>query len=164
MNGLIRKLGMKLGVGWLTKQVRAAAEGKLGPRWEGVYWALVGKKRWLSLGFAVVSGTLAGLGYTHAAEGAVFLAGLFLSWGFVDKNWRDESETDWLKDSAAWKFLAHNSPTITAGLALALAWLQGDTCTAGEWCARGSAAVVVAGALLAQVGIVDAAWNAPAPK
>jgi hypothetical protein len=164
MNGLIRTLIRKAGLKWLTGQVRAAAEGKLGERWYNLYWALAGKKRWLALGCVIVSGVLSGLGYQTAAEASVAVAGVLVSLGFVDANWRAEAQSDWLKDSVLWKFLAHNSPALTATLLAAYAWLGGSTCTLGEWCARGTVAVTVLGAVFVQVGLVDAAWNAEPPK
>ena len=165
MNGLIRGLVRSVGLRWLTGQVRAAAEGKLGPRWQRIYWSLAGGKRLIGFSLAVAAGTAGALGYDNIMIGlgsaGTFLFGL----GFVDKNWRDEAESDWLKDSAVWKFLAHNSPTVTAGLLAATAWLQSPTsCTLGEWCVRGAIATVVLGAAFVQIGVVDAAWQAPAPQ
>lgn len=164
MNGLIRKLIKSLGMKWLTGQVRAAAEGKLGPKWEAVYWGLAGRKRWISLAVGILAGATALAGYTHVAGAIAAVATAGFSLGFVDANWRTEAEADWLKDSRLWKLLATNAPTITAGLVLVLGWLQGSTCTLGEWCRYGSILVTVAGMGLVQVGVVDAAWNASPPQ
>jgi hypothetical protein len=164
MNGLIRKLIKSLGMKWLTGQVRAAAEGKLGPRWEAIYWGLAGKKRWISLIVGILAGATALAGYTHVAEAIATAATAGLSLGFVDLNWRSAAQEDWLKDSWLWKLLANNAPVVTAGLLLVLGWLQGTTCTLGEWCGYGSILVSIVGASLVQIGVVDAAWNAPAPQ
>jgi hypothetical protein len=164
MNGLIRKLVMSMGMKWLTAQVRAVAEGKHGPRWQALYWKTAGLKRATGLLLDVAAGAAALLDQPVAAT-ALGSAGTFLiALGFVDANWRDMSDSDWLKDSAVWKFLAHNSPTITAGLTAATVWLQGTSCTLGEHCALAASATMLLGAMLVQIGVCDAAWNAIAPK
>jgi hypothetical protein len=164
MNSLIRKLVMSLGMKWLTSKVRDAAEGRLGPRWQKLYWTTAGLKRITGLGFDVAAGAAAMLGHPTAAAVLAGFGTALVGLGFVDANWRDSSESSWLKDSAPWKFLAHNSPTITAGIGAATLWFQGSGCTLGEWCARGSILMGVLAAGFIQVGIVDAAWNAPAPR
>lgn len=164
MNSLIRKLVKAVGVKWLTGQVRAAAEGKLGPQAKAVYWWLAGRKREISTWAGVAAGAAFMVGYPGIAGGIGAVAAVGLSLGFIDANWRDDSEYDWLKDSAVWKAVANNAPLLTAGATAGLAWLQGTTCTLGDWCARASIGLVVAMAVLVQVGAVDAAWNAPAPK
>ena len=163
MNGLIRKMIKSVGIKWLTGQVRAAAEGKLGTKWRDAYWFLAGQKRLMSLMLCIVAGATALMGYTETASAIGVVAGVGLSLGFVDKNWRETAESDWLKDSWVWKLLANNAPVVTTGLIVLLAWLQGTTCTLGAWCGYGSIGVSILGASLVQVGIVDAAWNAPAP-
>jgi len=166
MNGLIRRVLKAVGVKWLTSQVRAAAEGKLGPRWKALYWGLAGKKRWISAAFGIFSGALSLAGYQHVAEACAGIAVVGVALGFVDANWRTEQwGADWLKDSAVWRVLAYNAPVLTAGILAALGWLQGSTCTLGvDWCGYGSIAVTVLGCALVQVGIVDAAWMAPPPN
>jgi hypothetical protein len=164
MNGLIRKLVRTLGVKWLTGQVRAAAEGKLGPKWQGLYWWFAGRKRTISTFLFVAAGAAAMLGYVQFAAGLAVVASIGISLGFVDANWRDDATDDWLKDSRLWKLLAANAPIITAGAATGLAWLQGSDCSIAEWCSRGSIALSVVMAVAVQVGLVDAAWNAPAPE
>ncbi len=164
MNRLIRKLIKAIGMRWLTGQVRAAAEGRLGPRWEAIYWRLAGKKRWISLALGILAGATALAGYLHVAEAIAAVATMGLSLGFVDANWRSAAQQSWLKDSWPWKLLANNAPVITTCLLLMLGWLQGTSCTLGEWCAHGSILVTIVGASLVQIGVVDAAWNAPAPQ
>lgn len=164
MNKLLRSLIKKVGMAWVTGKVRDAAEGKLGPKWKAVYWATVGKKRVVGVVFAIVAGAAEALGYREVAVGLVGLAGVAVSLGIIDSNWRSEQEAHWLKDHALWKLAANNAPMVTSGLLAALAWLSGDTCTYGEWCARGVVGVTVLGAVLVQVGLIDAAWKAPAPS
>jgi hypothetical protein len=164
MNGLIRKLVRVVGVRWLTGQIRAAAEGKLGPKWQGLYWWLAGRKRTISTFIAVAAAVVGGMGYVTAAEILAATAVVGMSLGFVDSNWRSEEYDDWLKDSAIWKLLANNSPMITTLALAGLGWLQGTTCTLGEWCSYLSIALTITMAVFVQIGIVDAAWNAPAPK
>lgn len=163
MNGLIRKLVKAVGVKWLTGQVRAAAEGALGPKWMAAYWWMAGRKRTISTFIAVGAGVAVIAGYPTWAEVLAGVAAVGMSLGFVDANWRDDAEADWLKDSALWRLAAHNAPIITAGLVAATGWLQGSTCSLGEWCARGTIFVTIAGAVFVQIGIVDAAWKSPAP-
>jgi hypothetical protein len=165
MNGLLRKLMLKLGMRWATGQIRAIAEGKKGERLQRFYWTLAGGKRVTGLLLGVAAGVAQALGYASVAVGLGTVGGVLLALGFVDANWRETAESDWLKDSAVWKFLAHNSPTVTAGLLAAAAWLQSPTsCTLGEWCVRGALATAILGAAFVQIGVVDAAWNAPAPQ
>jgi len=164
MNGLIRKVIKAAGMKWLTSHVRAAAEGKLGPRWKALYWGLAGKKRAISVCLGIAAGALLLAGYVQEGTALGAVAGIGVALGIVDANWRTEASTDLLKDSDFWCFLANNAPVITAGLLAALAWLQGATCTLGEWCGYGSIAATVLGCALVQVGIVDAAWNAPPPR
>jgi hypothetical protein len=164
MNGLIRKLVRTLGVKWLTGQVRAAAEGKLGPKWQYLYWWFVGRKRAISTFLFVAAGAAAMLGYVQFAAGLAVVASVGISLGFVDANWRDDATDDWLKDSTAWKLVATNAPMVTTAAVAGLAWLQGDACSLGEWCGRASIGLSVAMTVAVQVGLVDAAWNAPAPE
>ena len=58
MNSLIRRIIKAVGVRWLTGQVRAAAEGRLGPRWAALYWGLAGQKRYLSFVLGLAVGTV----------------------------------------------------------------------------------------------------------
>ena len=165
MNRLIRKLLKTIGGHWLTSQVRAAAEGRLGPRWAALYWGLAGEKRFLSFILGLAAGAVALAGYSEVAAVIGSIATLGYALGFVDLNWRDTSQTDWLKDSAVWKFLAANSPLLTAVFAAALGWLSGTTCTLGaDWCYYGTVAVTLLGLACAQLGLVDEAWNAPPPQ
>jgi len=108
MNGLIRKLVRSVGIKWITGQVRGAAEGKLGPKWQAVYWWLAGRKRTISTFIAVAAAVAAGAGYVTAAEILASVAVVGMSLGFVDANWRSDESDDWLKDSAVWKLLANN--------------------------------------------------------
>lgn len=164
MNSLLRSLLKKVGMSWLTGKIRDAAEGKLGPFWKKAYWGLAGNKRVLGLGLALVAGVAEGLGYREVAVVLIGLGGALVSLGVIDSNWRSEATSDALKDSALWKFLAHNSPTVTAALVAALAWLNGATCSLGAWCDRLEIGLGVLIAVFVQLGLVDAAWNAPAPE
>ncbi len=164
MNALIRKIVQTLGVKWLTGKIRDAAEGRLGQTWKTVYWELAGNKRYLSFVLGLVAGSALLLDYPKIAEVCGALAAIGISLGFVDANWRSvQEEEDWLKDSWLWKFLAANSPTLTTLLGLALAWFQSGACMFGVWCARDALIVTVVGAVLVQVGLVDAAWKARPP-
>ncbi len=166
MNALIRKLIRSVGLRWLTGKIRDAAEGRLGAKWKAAYWFFAGRKRVISFLFGIVAGTAALAGYPEVATITASIAAVGLALGFVDANWRDTSQTDWLKDSWLWRFLAQNSPAITALLAAALPWFKSAECTLGaDYCGYGVIAVTVVGAGLVQIGMVDAAWNAwpPAP-
>lgn len=164
MNSLLRSLLKKVGVSWLTGQIRKAAEGKLGPAWSKVYWGLAGNKRVIGVVLAVVAGVAESMGYREVALALIGVGGVLVSLGVIDSNWRSQATSDALKDSTLWKILAHNSPTVTAALVAALAWLQGTTCTLGAWCSRLTLGLGVLIAVFVQLGLVDAAWNAPAPK
>jgi hypothetical protein len=147
----------------LTAKVRDAAEGRLGPKWQAVYWWLAGRKRGFSTWLAIGAGAAYGLEYPTVAAVIGALAAVGMSLGFVDANWRSEQESSWLKDSAIWRFLAQNSPTITAGALAGVAWLEGAGCTLGDWCLYLKVLLSVVMAVFVQIGAVDAAWNAPAP-
>jgi len=164
MNSLIRSLVRKVGVRWFTSQVRAAAEGKLGEGWSNFYWGLVGHKTELSFFFGLAAAVAAAAGYPYIGEGIAFVAMLGVTLGFADAKWRTTAEDDWLHDNAVFKFLAHNSPTITTALVAGLAWFHSADCTFGQWCAHGGLVITLIGYAFVHVGIVDAAWNAPPPR
>jgi hypothetical protein len=164
MNKLIRKLMMKVGIGWITGQVRAAAEGKLGPGWQRVYWELAGRKRVLSIALAIVAGSLAIGGYPHTAEVMGTIATVGVSLGFVDKNWRDEASGDTFKDTPWFIFLSKNSPIVTVVLGAGYFWFAGADCTLGDWCERLRVTDLLIGGAFVQMGLIDAAWNAQPPQ
>lgn len=163
MNSLIRRMVRAVGMRFVTSKVRDAAEGRLGPRWQAAYWWLAGRKRAFSTGLAIGAGAAYGLGYPTVAAVFGTIATLGMSLGFVDANWRSEEESSWLKDSAIWKFLAKHSPTITAAAFAGVGWLEGAGCTLGDWCLYLKVVLSVVMAVFVQIGVVDAAWNAPAP-
>lgn len=97
---MFKKVAMNLGLRWLGGQAREIAEGKQGPGAQKIYLWFVGKKRPIGVILLLYSIWAVAAGYPGAA---VFvggpLAALFLSLGFIDKNWREVPRYDspWLR-------------------------------------------------------------------
>ena len=117
MNQLIRKIGMKLGVGFVTRWVRSVAEGHRAHFLGRAYWWLAGKKRVISIILGVSAAALAQMGETQAAAVLGTVAVILLALGFVDKSWRSAKLPESLKASWWWKLLANNAPVLAIGFA-----------------------------------------------
>ena len=85
--------------GWITNQflgreANKIAEGKRGPRAQSFYWFVAGKKRLTALvlgGVAVLAAQLGPEGEVVASVVAS-VAGVLLTLGFLDKDWRQPQE------------------------------------------------------------------------
>lgn len=164
MNGLIRKLLKKVGMSWVTGQIRAAAEGKLGPRWKGAYWWLAGKKRMLSIVLGLAAGVALGMGHGEAAAIMGSIAAVGVSLGFIDANWRDEGDADDFKESWWWQLLANNAPVVVTVLLAAFGWTETSCDAASQHCHEIEMALGALSAGLVHIGILDAAWRAAPPS
>ena len=158
----IRKVAYALGVKFLVAMIKDAAEGKYGPKWKGLYWALAGLKRHIAVLLGLIAVVCASLGVLDVAA-YVGLAGAFLySVGLLDAGWRDVRALDVLPDNRVYRFLASNAATITTGLATAAAFVDAGHC--GHYdCQLLMQILVGTGAGLAYLGCADAAWRARPP-
>jgi hypothetical protein len=164
VNSLIRKAVKAIGFKYLTAQVRAAAEGKLGPGWQKAYWGLIGWKRFTSFILGLVAGALALMGMTYYAELIGAIAAVGMSLGFVDAKWREDVTPDWVEQSVIWRFLADHAPVLAIAMFGAHMWLSGASCTLGEWCGYGTWAVTFIGFGFVHLGLLDTAWRTDPPK
>jgi len=165
MNKLIRKIAMKLGVGFVTKWVRGVAEGHRAHFLGRAYWWLAGKKRAVSAILGLVAAALASMGETQAAAiiGTVALIGFAL--GVVDKSWREVDLPAKLKASWWWKLLANNAPVLAIAAAASHQWFGGPSCSLeARFCTWGAYAVAFIAAISVQAGLMDAAWRSKAPN
>jgi hypothetical protein len=158
----LRKFAFALGVKAATAFVRAAAEGKHGPRWKAAYWAVAGIKRQTAIVLGATAAVCAALG--HLEVGAyVGGAGAFLySLGLLDAGWREVRPSDALTENAVYRFLSGHAATITMLLATAAAFVDAGHCL-GRDCELLMQVLVGAGAALAYLGCADAAWRASPP-
>jgi len=156
---LVRGVGQKVGVALLLRKVRAAAEGRLGPVWKARYWAMAGKKTWTALALTVTAGVAAYLGHDQVAVGVATLAGLLMQAGLLDKAWRGQLPAE-LAQSQPYRFLAQHSADLAtlSGVAASYFTTCGHDCDAYAW---GLALVT---ALLAELGLLDAAARAKPPS
>lgn len=120
---MLRKLAMKLGLKLLGREIKAAAEGKKGPKPEAIYRALLGKKTLVGVAMGAVAAGLAVLGDGGAATVVAGIGGLAVSVGLADKQWRSQvpyAATHW----RWWKFLRDHSADIAAAIALGVGYTQ----------------------------------------
>jgi hypothetical protein len=164
VNSLIRKLLKAVGFKWLTGQIRAAAEGRLGPKWKAAYWKTVGWKRYTSFLLGVLGTVLTGLGYTEAGAMLLTVGTVGVSLGFVDTKWREDSVPDWVEQSKVWRFFADNAPVLAALMFIAYWWFSGTACTLGVWCARVELVLTAIGYAFVHVGLLDTAWKTEPPQ
>lgn len=161
---MAKPLGIKAALGWIRK----VAEGEKGQRLKNAYWWLVGKKTAAGLVLASVSaalGILSAYGMVDIPTSAVAtlasVGGFLVEAGILDKGWRGY-RPEALTQSALYRFLAQHPAEVASAFGAAFAW-QANDCTFGGWCA---AILVVLGLLAGaamQLGLLDAAWKAPAP-
>jgi hypothetical protein len=86
---MFRSLLLKLGMGVLGREIRAAAEGKHGAAAQRVYLALQGRKTLLGLLLGAVCAGLVSVGYAGPeAWIAGTIGGLLTGVGLIDKSWR----------------------------------------------------------------------------
>lgn len=151
MTGLL----VRLGLGWLGRWIRAAAEGKKGPGLASAYAFLQGRKTAWGVLLGCVTAALLYLGYTEPAEALTGpLAGLLIGSGLLDKGWRSAPPPDGIG------FLRNHAGDLTAvGSLLAAAFVQCDGSTAALLarvhlsCQTALISLGVLGAVLAQLGV-----------
>ena len=98
---------------------------------------------------------------------ASFITGLLgavlVEVGLLDKGWRQVDIPSLFKGNPIYEFLAHNSPTLTILMGTALTYLMGDTCAIGDFCLWGAWVTGFVGAVLVQLGLLDASWRSRPP-
>lgn len=155
-----KALGLKLAVNWIN----GAAEGKKGPEAKAAYWSLVGYKTWTGFGLAIVAAAAVAFGLPDAVSITVgTAAGLLIEAGLLDKAWRGYRPAA-LTNSAFYRLAAEHPAEIAAAFTAAVVWERGGGCTYGAWCKAlfiGTAALASAAI---QLGLLDGAWRAPAPR
>lgn len=161
INGAVAGVATKLGIAWALGQVRAAAEGRLGPEWKARYWALAGKKTVTGVIFAVAAIIAFIFELPTAAEWIGTLAGVAVSAGVLDKAWRTERPL-WLTRNPAYVFLAAHSGLLTLLFSSAFALVQTGYC-AGIDCAIATPILLTLAAIATWAGLLDAAWKAAPP-
>lgn len=153
------ELAERVGAWFITRWIRACAEGNHGPRLQGAYWWLAGKKTWTAFVMVIGGVGVAAAGYpAEAAWACVLISGPLLSAGLLDRAWRSQGVPDALAQSAPFRFLAAHSGVLTGLCALILGW---TTTYHPDPAAIGTEVVV--GAVLAHVGLIDAAWRTAPP-
>lgn len=160
LNKAMRKIAGPLVRRWITGQVRAAAEGRLGAEWKARYWWLAGKKTWLGAALACACAVLAWAGYAEAATAAGgIVATSMVSWGLLDKAWRKELPDALWASRAYWWFKDHSGD-----VALVLAGVAGLLTDCSEaWCGAALWAVGGLSVAMAQLGLLAEAIAAPPP-
>lgn len=161
VNGVVAGVATKIGIAWALGQVRAAAEGRLGPEWKARYWWLAGKKRWTGLAFAAAAVAVAALGYTEASAVLGSVSGVALAAGFLDQAWRTEIPEE-LRSSALYRFLASHSALLTTAFSSLFVLVQAGEC-GGLDCNVASAILVGLAAIAGLLGLVDSAWKSAPP-
>lgn len=161
MRKVVNGLAYKLGIKYVLNQIRAAAEGRLGPEWKARYWALAGWKTTTGLLLALTSAVLLFLGYQDAAATIATVAGLAIEVGLLDRAWRTALPA-WLAQSALYRFLAAHAANLatifsTTAAAIAAGYCGGMDCHMAMLILGGLAAAAV------QLGLLDAAWKAAPP-
>ena len=116
---MLRKLMMRLGLGWIGGELRAVAEGKRGPRAAAIYQALKGKKTLSGLGLALVCVALVCVGEVGAETWITGIAGtLLVSVGLLDRDWRQKAP-DVLQRYRLYLWLRDHSADVALVLAVA---------------------------------------------
>lgn len=170
MNSLFRTLAGKLGLRWLTGQIRAAAEGRLGPGWQRAYEAAAGHKTeaGLVLGAACAVCAYLGLPWPAFATGALSTA--LVGVGLLDARWRQEPPA-YVTSSRWYRLLADHSGDLAAAMGAAALWLSECDRATVELLARvhltcdqGTVVLGCLGALAGWLGLRDAALAAPPPR
>lgn len=170
LNKLTGKIAQVIGVKFLTSKLKDAADGKLGEGWKKAYWYTVGKKRVVGIGVLISSLVLMALGYLAAAGYMALLAGVFISAGMIDANWREEAIDD-IHRSKVYVFMADNATEIvavTGYVAYQLSACSVNTAAALShiYLSCDSAEKILAAFILvsAQLGLNFAANKAPRPE
>lgn len=170
MNALLRKLAGKLGIRWVTGQIRAAAEGRLGPRWRRAYEAAAGHKTETGLALGAACAVCVYLGLEMPAFLTGVLSTALVGVGLLDAKWR-QSPPAYVFECRWYRFLADHSADIAAAMGAVAAWLSVCSPDAASLLARihltcGQATVVLGcvGALAGWLGLRDAALAAPPPR
>jgi len=158
----LRKIAFSLGFKWAADRIRAAAEGRLGPKWKAVYWNLAGAKRWIAAFLGLVAVVSAALGHIEVGAYVGGAAAFLLGVGLLDAGWRDIHPGELFRENPVYKFLAAKSATITVLLATAAAFVDQGYCY-GYDCKLLMQILVGLGAALAYLGCADAAWRARPP-
>jgi hypothetical protein len=171
---MIRRLGLRLLLSAIGREIRAVAEGKRGPGQQRIYLALQGRKRLIGLLLACVAAALAQAGSAFGEPGLVtagagvgVLAGVLVSAGLVDADWRTAPP----EDGRLTRLLRDHSADVAALLAGAAALLQAcDADVAGllaqahMTCGQAQGLLVALGAVLAQLGLQAEARMAAPPN
>ncbi len=160
-DGIVASMATKIGISWALGQVRAAAEGRLGPEWKVRYWWLAGKKTITGVVFAMIAAVLAALGYEHAGEVLITLGATAVTAGLLDKAWRTEIPA-WLKESVVYRFLAGHSAWLAPTFSSLFLFVQAGEC-GGLDCRVAGTLVAALAAIAVWAGLLDTAWKAAPP-
>ncbi len=164
----VRSLAWAIGRRLIADTIRDAAAGKHGPLVAAMYQRFAGIKTWTGFVLGAVAIGLAAAGQAEAAVIVGSAAVLLQSVGLVDAAWRNGPPAQ-LVESRAYRFLASWSAELAAGLAAAGAAVA--TCSVETadllarlrlTCEQGGVLLLAAGAVLAWLGLYDAAAAAPA--
>lgn len=165
---MIRSLFVKLGLGFVAREIRNAAEGKHGPALQRAYLLAQGWKTALGFGLAVGAAALAGMGLEAGAAGVGTAGGLLISVGLLDKSWR--SDRPW-ENARLYLLAREHSHDIAGAMYAATLWVSSCDPGTAETLARvgltcSSAAVVlfVVATALVHLGLMAEAKLAMPPK
>jgi hypothetical protein len=161
----VRKVAFALGIKYVMGQIRAAADGKLGPGPMKAYWTAAGAKTVTGLVLALVAAVALALGSPQVAETVGVVAGFAISAGLVDKAWRT-TIPEWLFASALYHWLAAHAALLSSAFSLAWVLLQAGGHLGmlhGGWAEWGPRLCIVVGAVCTQLGLLDAGWRSAPP-
>lgn len=167
---MIRGVFVKLGLGFVAREIRNAAEGKHGPAAQKVYTSLEGSKTGIGFLLAVLCAVLVGLGNTGAeAYAAGTIGGFLMSVGLIDKSWRSAPPA-W-KQTQLYFFASEHAHDIAAVFGIATAWVSscdpGTTETlarVGLTCSSAALVLFVVSVALVQLGLMAEAKLSIPPR
>ena len=123
---------------WLAGGImREVADGRRGPKALAAYRFMVGKKTALGWILAVILAAIAAF-YpqldVRIAPAMATVAGLFMAWGFLDRDWRTSEPPAWVGEGFLVRYLsgagcagcgewAHRIDLAAGSVAMATAWL-----------------------------------------
>jgi len=124
---------------WLAGGImREVADGRRGPRALAAYQFMLGKKTATGWILAVVLAAIAAFDPQLALKIAPALAtasGLFMAWGFLDRDWRTSEPPAWVGEG--FHTLVSLGPVLALITDLLVRYLSGAGCAGcGEWAHR----------------------------
>jgi hypothetical protein len=171
---MLRRLGLKALLSLVGREIRGVAEGKRGAGPQRIYQALQGRKRivgillaCLCVALAQAGAALGEPGLVTAGAGIGLIAGVLVSAGLVDADWRSAVPSD----SRVYRLLRDHSADVAlllGGLAAALQACDAETAAlllrAHLTCGQAQAILGAVAAVLVQLGLQSEARLAEPPR